>query len=289
MDLPAEDRTAPSVDQLIDVITNSSVGIAVTDSSGAVVLHNRAQTVLMGQESGHLGGRIAVDGAADGLEVLLRRLAAEGRLENVRVTFRDADGRDGRTARVNAVATGSGDATRVHWVSRPELGERLPVSDTTVEDAASDAAEWIRAVDAAALPALAPTKDDEEVMREFYRVAPVAIHLIGVNGQVMHANPADVALVGYTGAPTEYVGGHIRKIYEDQGLLDDFLGRWDEDSPIINFRANFVTRDGAPKPVLIFSTAQAEGGSVSNTRCFVFADPEPGRARDTISAFGWPA
>ncbi|SFY19909.1 PAS domain-containing protein [Streptomyces atratus] len=279
----------PSVEQLIDVITNSSVGIAVTDGSGAVLLHNRAQSVLMGGEAGRLSGRIAVDGAESGLSALLQRLEKDKRVENLQVTYRSADGKEERTSRVNAVLTGSGDSTRIHWVSRPELGERLPVSNTSTPDATSDAAAWIRAVDECELPSLAPGKEEEEVMREFYEVAPVAIHLIGVNGQVMHANPTDVALVEYSSSPAEYVGQHIRKIYEDQGLLDDFLSRWDEDSPIINFRANFVTREGAPKPVLIFSTAQAEGGSVSNTRCFVFNDPEPQRARDAISAFGWPA
>jgi PAS domain-containing protein len=287
--MPNGQQSAPSVDQLIDVIANSSVGIAVTDRSGAVVLHNRAQSVLMGGEADHLGGRILLDGAQDGLGTLIRRLEQEQRVENVQVTYRGADGGHERTARVNAVLTGSGDDTRIHWVSRPELGERLPVANDSTEDATSDAASWIRAVDERPLPALAPTKELEDVMREFYEVAPVAIHLIGVNGQVMHANPADVALVEYTSSPSEYVGRHIRTIYEDKGLLDDFLGRWDEDSPIINFRANFLTRQGAPKPVLIFSTAQAEGGSVTNTRCFVFSDPEPQRPRDTISAFGWPA
>ncbi|QLE74798.1 PAS domain-containing protein [Streptomyces rectiverticillatus] len=287
--MTAENVTIPSTDQLIDVIGNSSVGIAVTDGSGAVVLHNKALSVLMGGETAHLGERILSGGAGEDLAGLLERLKKDGRIEHAAVTFRSTDGKD-RPARVNAVLTGEGAGTRIHWVSRPELGERLPVSSTSTEDAAlSDATAWIRAVDGCAHPSLAPAKDKEAVMREFYQVAPVAIHLIGVNGNVMHANPADVALVDYTATPTEYVGGHIRKIYEDQGLLDDFLSRWDEDSPIINFRANFVTKDGEPRPVLIFSTAQAEGGSVSNTRCFVFNDPEPGRARDTISAFGWPA
>ncbi|MFF3311520.1 hypothetical protein [Streptomyces sp. NPDC002952] len=287
--MPNDQQNAPSVEQLIDVITNSSVGIAVTDATGAVVLHNRAQSVLMGGEAAHLGGRILLDSSQDGLTALIQRLEKEQRIENVQVTYRDAEGGHERASWVNAVLTGSGDATRIHWVSRPELGERLPVSNDSSQDVTSDAASWIRAVDQRPLPALAPTKEHEDVMREFYEVAPVAIHLIGVNGQVMHANPADVALVGYTASPAEYVGGHIRTIYEDKGLLDDFLGRWDEDSPIINFRANFLTREGTPKPVLIFSTAQAEGGSVSNTRCFVFSDPEPQRARDSISAFGWPA
>ncbi|KJS53882.1 PAS domain-containing protein [Streptomyces rubellomurinus] len=279
----------PTNAQLIDVIGDSSVGIAVTDGAGAVVLHNKALSVLMGGEASHLGGRIAVDGAEDGLAHLLGLLAEQDRIEHVKVTLRNTGGH-ARTAYVNAVRVGEGDGARIHWVSRPELGKRLPVSSTSAEDQnASDAAAWIRSVDEAAHPSLAPSEDKVDVMREFYQVAPVAIHLIGVNGGVMHANPADIALVEYTETPGEYVGQHIRRIYEDQGLLDDFLARWDEDSPIINFRANFVTKDGAPRPVLIFSTAQAAGGSVNNTRCFVFNDPEPGRDRDTVSAFGWPA
>ncbi|MEW2069861.1 PAS domain-containing protein [Streptomyces sp. NPDC007346] len=281
--------SVPATEQLIDVIGNSSVAIAVTDGAGAVILHNKALSLLMGGEASHLGERLEVAGATDGLSDLLAALKKERRLENVPVVYRSADGKE-RAARVNAIRVEVGDQARIHWVSRPELGERLPVSNTAAENtAASDAAAWIRSVDDAPHPTLAPSADKAAVMREFYEVAPVAIHLIGVNGGVMHANPADVALVEYTDTPDEYVGQHIRKIYEDQGLVEDFLSRWDEDSPIINFRANFVTKDGAPRPVLIFSTAQAEGGSVNNTRCFVFNDPEPRRARDTISAFGWPA
>ncbi|GHE14738.1 PAS domain-containing protein [Streptomyces alanosinicus] len=286
--MTVDNQSTPTIEQLIDVVGNSSVGITVTDRSGAVLLHNKAQSVLMHGEADHLRGRILVDGK-DALTDLLAQLEKNGRLENVRVTYQSADGTQNRASAVNAVVAGAGDESRIHWVSRPELGERLPVSNTSTEDPTSDAAAWIRAVDERSNPVLTPTKEHDSVLREFYEVAPVAIHLIGVNGQVMHANPADVALVEYSATPGEYVGQHIRKIYEDQGLLDDFLSRWDEDSPIINFRANFVTRDGAPRPVLIFSTAQAASGQVSNTRCFVFNDPEPRRARDTVSAFGWPA
>ncbi|MYX95018.1 hypothetical protein GT045_09390 [Streptomyces sp. SID486] len=280
--------SAPTIEQLIDVVGNSSVGITVTDRSGAVLLHNKAQSVLMHGEADHLRGRILTDGE-DALPGLLAQLEENGRFENVRVTYQSADGTQSHLSAVNAVVAGAGDQSRIHWVSRPELGERLPVSNTSTENPTSDAAAWIRAVNERATPVLTPNKEHESVLREFYELAPVAIHLIGVNGQVMHANPTDVALVEYSATPGEYVGQHIRKIYEDQGLLDDFLSRWDEDSPIINFRANFVTRDGAPRPVLIFSTAQAAGGHVSNTRCFVFNDPEPQRERDTVSAFGWPA
>ncbi|MFJ5293236.1 hypothetical protein [Streptomyces sp. NPDC088348] len=284
--MTADQHNAPSIEQLIDVIGNSSVGITVTDGSGTVLLHNKAQSVLMGGEAGHLRDRILVDGTKDGLTALLARLDKEDRFEHVAVTYQ---GTGGRAARVNAVATGSGDTRRIHWVSRPDIGERLPIADTSPEDPTSDAKQWISAVDTQPHPGLAPTAEREDILREFYEVAPVAIHLIGVDGQVMQANPADVALVEYSAQPSEYVGGHIRRIYENQGLLDDFLSRWDEDSPIINFRANFVTREGTPKPVVIFSTAQAEGGSVSNTRCFVFNDPEPQRERDVVSSFGWPA
>jgi PAS domain-containing protein len=286
--MTVEHHNAPTIEQLIDVVGNSSVGITVTDRFGAVLLHNKAQSILMHGEADHLGGRIRA-GGKDALPQLLADLDNNGRIENVQVTYHSADGTQERPCAVNAVLAGAGADTRIHWVSRPLLGERLPVPSTSDADPTSDAAAWIRAVDERTSPVLAPTKEHESVLREFYEVAPVAIHLIGANGQVMHANPADVALVEYSAQPTEYVGQHIRKIYEDQGLLDDFLSRWDEDSPIINFRANFVTRDGAPKPVLIFSTAQAAGGSVSNTRCFVFNDPEPQRARDSVSSFGWPA
>lgn len=282
------ETTSPSIDQLLDVVGNSSVAIAVTDAAGNVLLHNKAQAVLFGGEVAHLAGRISADGAEDALEPLLRRLEKEGRIENVPAVFRGPAG--SRAGAINGTRVAEGDDVRIHWVSRPELQNRLPIADTSAEDLTkSDAAGWIQAVEQAPSPRLAPTPAHESLLREFYTVAPVAIHLIGTNGTVMHANPTDVALVEYTSTPQEYVGQHIRRIYEDQGLLDDFLSRWDEDSPIINFRANFVTREGAPRPVLIFSTAQAEGGSVSNTRCFVFNDPQPNLERDKVSAFGWPA
>ncbi len=97
-----------------------------------------------------------------------------------------------------------------------------------------------------------------------------------------------LGLVNFQDDPGRYVGQHIRQIYDDQTVVDDFLSRWDEDSPIINFRANFVTSDGDRKPVLIFSTAKASDGAVNNTRCFVFNDHRTAQPRDSIRAFNWP-
>lgn len=115
--MTVEHPNAPTIEQLIDVVGNSSVGITITDRSGAVLLHNKAQSVLMHGEADHLGGRIRAAGR-DVLPELLADLDENGRIENVRVTYLSADSTQERASAVNAVVAGAGDDTRIHWVSR---------------------------------------------------------------------------------------------------------------------------------------------------------------------------
>jgi hypothetical protein len=101
---------------------------------------------------------------------------------------------------------------------------------------------------------------------------------------VLYANKYDIGLVGHDGDPGGFLGHHVEQVYQDHRVVEDFMGRWGEDAPIINFRANFVRKDGKTQPVLIYSTANAEGG-FQNTRCVVFRDPRPDLPRSNVSAF----
>src|SRR5207248_10973843 len=94
---------------------------------------------------------------------------------------------------------------------------------------------------------------DVDLIRGFYDHCPVAIHLIAEDGRVAHANWKDIEIVGAGAEPDRYVGHHLRHIYADQAVIDDFLNRWGVDSPIIDFRAHFFNRD-EPVPAVILST-----------------------------------
>jgi PAS domain-containing protein len=276
----------PPGDQLIDLVGNCSVGIAVTGADGRLLVVNKAQVEMMGGEHDSLGYGLLIDRQPGQLSRLLQQLHSDSALHAVSIEYQQPDGRV-RHGLLDAVWVGDLADGHGYWVCRPELERRLPVAANN-DEAISDAAEWIQSVDNRPWPARGPREEHAGILAEFFATTPVAIHLIGPNGNVMYANPADVNLVNFQSEPARYIGQHIRQIYDDQNVVDDFLSRWDKDSPIINFRANFVTRDGARKPVQIFSTAKTASGKVNNTRCFVFADHRPELPRDTIRAFSWP-
>lgn len=267
----------PAHDQLIELFNRASAGLLVTDTSGRVVLANKASAELLHQ---------AQKAGTDLPTVLdvneFPTLADKGEpVENVPVTFPDNEFASG------FANIGFGDVdgrTYAFWALRPATHAPLPATgDRSSKNEAGSAGSWIARVDATD-PAYVPaTAEDVALIRGIYDHCPVAIHLIEEDGNVGYANWKDVAIVGASENPTTYVGHHIRQIYADKDVIDDFLGRWGEDSPIIDFRADFLN-DGNRVPVVIFSTAHVVDGTLQNTRCLVFPDEQPNRERDRIGA-----
>ncbi|MGH3164696.1 MAG: PAS domain S-box protein [Trebonia sp.] len=293
-------RQIPSAEQLDDLFTNSSVGIIICDGTGCVELWNRAASLIMGlaAESSIAGQKIRdmimPSGDRDWPDVE-SRLQSGAAIESAEFAMRPSTEEfEERTFVANAVAGTTSDGDKHwFWIVRPNLVSRLPGRPETSGTHETDARAWVNALGRAARTGTADSGDEgadrEELLTAFFENAPAAIHLIGFDGSIKYANPADKSLVGYAERPSAYVGHHVEQIYQDKDVVDDFMSRWGDDSPIINFRANFIRSDGEIIPVVIYSTANADKGRLENTRCFVFNDPIPEAPRDKVSQYSWPS
>lgn len=264
----------PRPDQLVDLFNNASPGMAVTDADGAVVLANKAARELLGDQAATGAPLAAAVDVAD----YARLFAASDPVENLPASF-TAPGFPSGHANI-----GFGEVDGVRhgfWALRPVTTHPTPAPRPGA--GGSTAQEWIARVDRPD-PSYRPVGEEAvPFIKTYYDRCPVAIHLIEQDGTVAHANWKDIAIVGATEQPDAYVGHHIRRIYADQDVVEDFLGRWGEDAPIIDFRADFLNR-GERVPVVIFSTAKVEDAVLKNTRCFVFSDSDPSRPRDRVKA-----
>jgi hypothetical protein len=264
----------PSSEQLVDLFNNASPGMVVTDASGAVVLANKAAHELLGDQVAVGASLPSALGVSD-----YTGLLAEGEpVENIPAEFVAP----GFTSGFANVGFGDVDGVRHgFWALRPVTTHPTPAPKPGT--GGSTAQDWIARVDRFD-PAYQPVGEDAvPFIRAYYDACPVAIHLIEHDGTVAHANWKDIAIVGATAQPDTYVGHHIRHIYADQEVVEDFLGRWGEDAPIIDFRADFLN-SGERVPVVIFSTANVKDEVLENTRCFVFSDSDPSRPRDRVKA-----
>lgn len=264
----------PSSEQLLDLFNWASPGMLVTDADGAVALANKAAVELL-EGDAKVGTKLA---AALGIDDYDALLAAGTPVENRAATFTNPDFASGYAN----VGFGEVDGkTYGFWALRPVTTH--PTPSPASGEGSSTAKAWINQVDSTNESYTPVGEDAVKFIQAYYDNCPVAIHLIEEDGTVAHANWKDIAIVGASEQPDTYVGHHIRHIYADQDVVEDFLGRWGEDAPIIDFRADFLNK-GKRVPVVIFSTAKVEDNKLKNTRCFVFPDSHPDRARDKVSA-----
>ncbi|MEV0735389.1 PAS domain-containing protein [Streptomyces sp. NPDC050549] len=264
----------PSSEQLLDLFNWASPGMLVTDADGTVALANKAAAELLGGNAA-AGTKLADALGIDDYDALL---AAGTPVENQAATFTNPDFASGYAN----VGFGEVDGkTYGFWALRPVTTH--PTPSPASGEGSSTAQAWIKQVDHANESYTPVGEDALKFIQAYYDNCPVAIHLIEEDGTVAHANWKDVAIVGASEQPDTYVGHHIRHIYADQDVVEDFLGRWGEDAPIIDFRADFLNK-GERVPVVIFSTAKVEDNKLKNTRCFVFPDSHPDRERDKVKA-----
>ncbi|MEU3096923.1 PAS domain-containing protein [Streptomyces sp. NPDC006967] len=264
----------PSSEQLLDLFNWASPGMLVTDADGAVVLANKAATELL-RDNAAAGSKLAGVLGIDDYDALL---TAGKPVENQKAAFTNPDFASGYAnvgfGEVNGKTYG-------FWALRPVTTH--PTPSPAPGEGPSTAQTWINQVDQSSEPYTPVGEDAVKFIQAYYDHCPVAIHLIEEDGTVAHANWKDIAIVGASEQPDTYVGHHIRHIYADQHVVEDFLGRWGEDAPIIDFRADFLNK-GERVPVVIFSTAKVENNKLKNTRCFVFPDSHPDRERDKVKA-----
>jgi PAS domain S-box-containing protein len=102
--------------------------------------------------------------------------------------------------------------------------------------------------------------------RDFFENGAVALHLVSADGVILHANKAELDLVGYPAE--EYVGRHIAEFYPDHEVIEDILGRLGRGEKIVRYPARVRASDGSIKHVEITSSGHFRDGKLINTRCF---------------------
>lgn len=263
----------PASEQLLDLFNWASPGMLVTDADGAVVLANKAATELLRNDAA--AGTVVA--TALGVPDYAALLAAGTPVENREATFANPDFASGYANLGFGQVDGR---TYGFWALRPVTTH--PTPSPAPAEGSSTAQAWIDQVNRSRESYVPVDAEAVPFLQAYYDNCPVAIHLIEEDGTVAYANWKDIAIVGASAQPDAYVGHHIRRIYADQDVVDDFLGRWGEDAPIIDFRADFLN-GGKRVPVVIFSTAKVEDDKLKNTRCFVFPDSHPHLKRDRVT------
>jgi PAS domain S-box-containing protein len=102
--------------------------------------------------------------------------------------------------------------------------------------------------------------------QDFFENGAMPLHLVGGDGTILHANKAELQLLGY--APDEYIGRDVREFHDDQDAIADILARLTRGEQIRKYPARLRAKDGRIKHVEITSSAQFKDGKFVNTRCF---------------------
>ena len=113
---------------------------------------------------------------------------------------------------------------------------------------------------------------------DFFENGGIALHLVGPDGTILHANRAELELLGY---PAEdYIGRHVAEFHADPDVIGDILARLKRGETLSKYPARLRARDGSIRHVEITSSAQFRNGEFINTRCFTVDITELARARE---------
>jgi PAS domain S-box-containing protein len=127
----------------------------------------------------------------------------------------------------------------------------------------------------------AKTQVSPEALSDFFENANVGIHLVGRDGTILHANKAELDLLGYD--RDEYVGRHISEFYVDAAVIADILLRLAQRQQLRQYPAQLLCKNKSIKDVLIYSSVRWDEGQFIHTRCFTL-DVTAAKGDDTSPA-----
>ncbi len=121
---------------------------------------------------------------------------------------------------------------------------------------------------------------DDTDLRDFFENGSLPLHLVGGDGTILHANKAELKLLGYEA--DEYIGHHIADFYVERDAANDVLARLSAGEEINKYQAQMRARDGSIKHVEITSSGRFMDGELVNTRCFTVDVTELTLARQEL-------
>ena len=116
---------------------------------------------------------------------------------------------------------------------------------------------------------------------DFFENGSLALHVVGSDGTILHANKAELELLGYPAE--EYVGRPIADFYVDRRIIDDILARLARGEKIDKVPARLRAKDGSIKHVEITSSGQFRDGQFVQTRCFTVDVTDLAQAREELT------
>jgi PAS domain S-box-containing protein len=105
-----------------------------------------------------------------------------------------------------------------------------------------------------------------ETFEEFFRNAPVPIHLVGPAGDILDANRAELAMLGYRAE--DCVGHHVAEFHADRGVGAVLVERLCRGEALRDFEARLRCADGSVKHARITSNVRRQGDRILHTQCF---------------------
>jgi PAS domain S-box-containing protein len=117
-------------------------------------------------------------------------------------------------------------------------------------------------------------------LEDFFENGNVGLHLVGPDGTILRANPADYAPLGYSAE--EYVGHNIAEFHVDDEVISDILARLGRGERLDRYPARLRARDGSIRHVEVSSSVRFECGAFRNTRCFTVDVTERKRAEEAL-------
>jgi PAS domain S-box-containing protein len=115
---------------------------------------------------------------------------------------------------------------------------------------------------------------------EFFENGAIALHLVGPDGIILHANRAELELFGYPAE--EYVGRPITDFHVDSEVIGDILSRLKSGEKLEKYPARLRARNGSIKYVEITSSVYFRDGKFLHTRCFTVDVTEVRRAHEAV-------
>jgi len=117
-------------------------------------------------------------------------------------------------------------------------------------------------------------------LEDFFENATIALHSVGPDGCILHANKAELDLLGY--AAGEFIGHPISEFHADQAVIADILARLSRGEKLVKYPARLRAKDGSVRHVEISSSANIRDGKFLNTRCITVDVTELKRARSRL-------
>lgn len=108
-----------------------------------------------------------------------------------------------------------------------------------------------------------------DALQDFFDSGICGCHIVGPDGTILAANPADYEPLGYT--REEYVGRNITEFHADAHTIADILATLTRGDELRNREARLRCKDGSVRTVLIQSSVRrGSRGEFISTRCFTF-------------------